>query len=294
MTGALPGADVLFWWGAERPWLESSWAAAGDLRWIQSASDGVDGLLFPALAASDVQVTNARGVFDDSIAEWAIAAIMAFATGLRRSIVDTTDGRWEDGRSRSRVAGSHLVVVGPGPIGRGAARRARHLGMHVTLVGRAPRDDSEFGRIEGPEDLHEALGRADHVLNALPLAEGTRRLFDGAAFAAIKPGAVFLNVGRGGTVEEPALLDALAAGRLAGAALDVFDEEPLPADSPWWSAPNTIVSPHVCGDFEGWERAVVDVFVDNLGRYARGEPLRNPVDVRAGFGIGRVERWPTR
>ena len=286
LGAALPGADVLFWWRGRKPWLEASWPAAGRLRWIQSASDGVDGLLFPELVASGVVVTNARGVFEDPIAEWAIAAILAIRTGLHRSIVDTVERRWAGGRGRGRVAGSHLVVVGPGPIGRATARRARDLGMSVTLVGRAPRDDPEFGRIEGPERLHAALGGADHVLDALPLAEGTRRLFDAEAFAAMRPGAVFLNVGRGGTVDEGALLAALADGQVAAAALDVFDDEPLPDDSPWWTAPNVIVSPHVCGDIHGWEADVVEVFLDNLRRYAAGEPLRGLVDTGAGFGIG--------
>src|SRR6185436_15890277 len=145
---------------------------------------------------------------------------------------------------------------------------------------------AEFGRIEGPEGMHDALARADHVLDALPLADGTRRLFDAETFAAMRPGAVFLNVGRGGTVDEPALLDALRSGQLGAAALDVFDDEPLPEGSPWWTAPNVIVSPHVCGDVHGWEAAVVDVFLDNLARYAEGQPLRGLVDTAAGFGIG--------
>jgi len=286
LADALGGAEVLFWWGASRAWLEDAWTRARALRWIQSASDGVDGLLFPGLVASGILVTNARGVFDDPIGEWAIAAFLAFATGLRRSIVDTAAGRWEGDRTRARVAGSHLVVVGPGPIGRAAARRARDLGMVVTLVGRAPRIDAEFGRIEGAEGLHAALATADHVLDALPHAPGTERIFDAQTFTAMKPGAVFANVGRGGTVDEEALRDALVSGHLGGAALDVFDDEPLPEGSPWWSTPNVIVSPHVCGDVHGWGAAVVDVFVDNLGRYVLGEPLRNAVDLEAGFGTG--------
>ena len=100
------------------------------------------------------------------------------------------------------------------------------------------------------------------------------------------PSARFYNVGRGGTVDEPALIEALRGGGIAGAALDVYEEEPLPASSPLWSMPNVIVSPHICGDFDGWEEAVVGVFVDNLGRFVRGEALRNPVDLHAGFGVG--------
>lgn len=285
LGAVLPGADALFFWRAERSWLADAWHLAGDLRWIQSASDGVDGLLFPALVDSGVLVTNARGVFDESIAEWVIAAIGAFATGLATSVRDGAAGVWDDERRRDRVAGSRLLIVGPGPIGRAAAVRARALGMEVEAIGRRARDDDVFGQVRGPEDFREALARADHVLDALPMAPGTERLFDVAAFAAMRPTARFYNVGRGGTVDEPALVEALRTGRIAGAALDVFAQEPLPADSPLWSMPNVIVSPHICGDFEGWERVVVDLFVENLGRFVRGTPLRNPVDPVAGFGV---------
>jgi phosphoglycerate dehydrogenase-like enzyme len=158
--------------------------------------------------------------------------------------------------------------------------------MSVAAVGRAPRPDDLFERIGGPDDLHPMLAEADVVLDALPLSPGTHHFFDATAFAAMKPTARFLNVGRGATVDEPALVAALEQGAIGGAALDVFEEEPLPASSPLWSLPTVIVSPHICGDFDGWERAVVDVFLDNLGRFVRGETLRNRVDTRAGFGIG--------
>jgi phosphoglycerate dehydrogenase-like enzyme len=279
-------ADAVYFWRAKRDWLEEAFGAAERLRWIQTASDGVDGLLFPALAASDVVVTNARGVFDDPIAEWVVAAMLAFASGLHTSIVDQMRVGWTDGRRRERLAGQHLVVVGPGPIGRATALRARALGFTVEGVGRSARTDEVLGTVQGPDGLQAALGRADHVLDALPLAEGTERLFDAAAFAAMKPGARFYNVGRGGTVDEPALIEALRSGAIAGAALDVFAEEPLPADSPLWAMPGVIVSPHVSGDLPDWEALVVEVFADNARRFATGEPLRNIVDTRAGFGVG--------
>lgn len=286
VPAAIADADAIFSWGARRSWLEDALAHATRLRWIQAASDGVDGLLFPALVASDVIVTNARGIFDDPIAEWAIAAIVAFTTGLHISVVDQTKGVWTDGRRRDRVAGQHLVVVGPGPIGRATATRARALGMTVEAVGRNERTDDVLGPIVGPDGFHEALARADHVLDALPLTPDTRAMFDAKAFDAMRPTAHFVNIGRGATVDEDALIDAIRTGAIAGASLDVFVEEPLPADSPLWSMPSVAVSPHISGDLHDWEEAVVGVFVDNLRRFVAGEPLRNPVDTEAGFGVG--------
>ena len=156
--------------------------------------------------------------------------------------------------------------------------------MDVEGVGTHARDDGDIGPIHGPEDFHAALADADYVLDALPLTNPTRHRFDAAAFAAMKPTARFMNVGRGATVDEPALVEALRTGRIAGGALDVFEEEPLPAESTLWSMPNVIVSPHICGDFEGWHAAVVGVFVDNLARYVAGESLRNNVDKVRGHG----------
>ena len=287
LATVMPVAEALFFWRAKKAWIEDAFGTASKLRWIQSASDGVDGLLFPALATSAVAVTNARGVFDDPIAEWVIGAMCAFVTGLHTTIAEQARGvGWNDDRRRERLDGQHLVIVGPGPIGRATATRARALGLTVESVGRSARADAVLGTVHGHDGLHEALGRADHVLDALPLTDATGHLFDADAFAAMRPTARFYNVGRGGTVDETALIEALRAGAIAGAALDVYEEEPLPVSSPLWAMPNVIVSPHICGDFEGWEAAVVAVFVDNLERFVRGEPLRNPVDVDAGFGVG--------
>ncbi len=286
VRSVLTGVEAILWWGADRAWLEDAWDLAGSLRWIQAASDGVDRLLFPGLAERDVVVTNARGIFDDAIAEWVIGAIVAMATGLAGSIAAQQERRWARDRRTERVAGTRLLAVGPGPLGRAAARRAHDLGMAVSAVGRAPRADDLFDRIGGPEDFHAMLGEADVVLDVLPLTPETRHRFDAAAFAAMRPTARFVNVGRGGTVDESALIDALRRGAIGGAALDVFEEEPLPASSPLWSLPTVIVSPHLCGDFEGWEADVVALFVDNLGRFAKGEPLRNTVDLTLGFGVG--------
>ena len=288
----LPHADAIFSWRTDPVWLPSVWPPPERLRWIQSASAGVDTLLFPGLIESDVVVTNARGVFEDPIAEWVIGAMLAFATGLHRSIVDQSRGVWDDHRHTRRLAGARLVVVGPGPIGHATATRAMGLGMSVAMVGRQPRTHETFGDVLGVGQLHRALADADHVLDALPSTEQTRGMFDAAAFGAMPARARFYNVGRGATVDEPALVAALEAGTIAGAALDVFATEPLPADSPLWTLPNVIVSPHVSGDVEGWERDLVSVFVENARRFAAGEPLRNLIDKEAGHGVGGSHEAP--
>ena len=238
------------------------------------------------LAVSDTVVTNARGVFDEPIAEWVIGAMLAFATGLHRSIVDQQRREWTSGRTTERLAGSRLVVVGPGPIGRATARRALSLGLSVTLVGRTPRRLEPFGDVLGVDQLLDAVADADHVLDALPLTHATRRAFDAAVFDAMPSTARFYNVGRGATVDEPALIDALRSGSIAGAALDVFAAEPLADDNPLWTMPNVIVSPHISGDAQGSERRVVAVFVENARRFAAGEPLANVVDKESGHGTG--------
>jgi phosphoglycerate dehydrogenase-like enzyme len=130
-----------------------------------------------------------------------------------------------------------------------------------------------------------AVGWADYVVNALPATPATRHLFDAPVFESMRRSARFINVGRGATVDEAALIEALRGARIAGAALDVFEREPLPPDSPFWELPNTIVSPHMSGDFEGWLEAVVRLFVDNLRRFVAGEPLLNVVDKRQGYVV---------
>jgi phosphoglycerate dehydrogenase-like enzyme len=283
LADGLPDADVLFTWGAVHGWLRTVWGRAERVRWIQTASDGVDGLLFPALIEAGVVVTNARGVFDDAIAEWTIGAMLAFPT----RILDQRDAQsrktWLTGRTE-RLAGRRLLVVGPGPIGRAVARRASSLGMQVSVVGRSARDDDLFGRVRGRGELHAALAEADYVVDTMPITDGTRHTFDASAFAAMRPEARFLNVGRGATVDERALVEALRHGRIAGAALDVFEEEPLPEASPLWGMSNVLISPHMCGDFTGWEVAVNELFSDNLERFVRGEELHNRVDTLLGFG----------
>jgi phosphoglycerate dehydrogenase-like enzyme len=279
-------ADAVFAWRAHRELLEPSWASARRLRWIQTASAGVDALLFPALAESDVVVTNAKGIFDAAIAEWVVGMVVVFAKGALRVLERQRRHEWLHELTEP-VAGKRMLIVGVGGIGRAIGRNAAALGMRIRGVGRRTRpNDDVFGVVLGADELHEALGWADVVVNVLPGTPATRHVFDERAFAAMRPGARFLNVGRGWTVDEPALIDALRSGRLSGAALDVFEEEPLPSESPLWDLPNVIVYPHMSGDYAGWRESVVELFLENLGRFASGEPLRNVVDKRLGYPAG--------
>jgi phosphoglycerate dehydrogenase-like enzyme len=189
-----------------------------------------------------------------------------------------------------KVQGKRALVVGVGSIGREVGRLLRVAGMEVEAIGRSARDgDADFGHVHGIDDLLTRLPGADYVVLITPLTEQTRGLFGASEFAAMKPGARFINIGRGPLVDESALLEALQQQRIAGAALDVFVEEPLPPDSPFWSAPNCLVSPHMSGDYAEFEAAMADQFVDNWARYLAGEPLCNLVDKRLGFAAPSVD-----
>jgi phosphoglycerate dehydrogenase-like enzyme len=279
----LERADAVFAWRAHRELLEPGWSSATRLRWIQTASAGVDALLFPALVDGDVVVTNASGIFDAAIAEWVIGMAVVFSKGVLRVLERQRRHEWLHELTEP-VAGKRMLVVGVGGIGRAIGRNAAALGIHVRGVGRRTRSNDEvFGVVLGRDELADALGWADYVVNVLPGTPETRHLFDAGAFAAMRPGARFLNVGRGWTVDEPSLIEALRSGHLSGAALDVFEEEPLPSESPLWDLPNVVVFPHMSGDYAGWRESVVELFLENLGRFLRGEPLRNVVDKRLGY-----------
>jgi len=182
------------------------------------------------------------------------------------------------------VAGKQALVVGVGSIGRAVGRLLQAAGMKVDAVGRSARDGgADFNRIHAVADLHTLLPQADYVILITPLTAETRNLFGAAEFDAMAKHARFINIGRGALVVEDDLLQALHDGRIAGAALDVFVEEPLPADSPFWSAPNCLISPHMSGDYFEFEAAMADQFMTNWARFVAGEPFINVVDKALGF-----------
>jgi phosphoglycerate dehydrogenase-like enzyme len=283
LARALPGAEILLGWDFRAEDLKQAWPAADALRWIQWCAAGVDTLMFDGLVKSDVVLTNARGIFDRGMAEYVLGMVLAFAKDLPALVADQQVHRWRY-RMIERIDGRRVLIVGTGSIGREVARLLRAAGMEVTGVGRRARtDDPDFGTVRPAERLDELLGDADYVVSVLPSTAATQGLFDAERFARMAPTARFINIGRGSAVDEGALVAALTEGRLAGAALDVFHTEPLPADDPLWDAPNLIVTPHMSGDYHGYHDDVVALFRDNLARYRSGRPLRNVVDKTVGY-----------
>jgi phosphoglycerate dehydrogenase-like enzyme len=270
-------------WDYRADSLREAWDNAADLRWIHWGGAGVDAAMFPELIASDVKVTNARGIFDQAMAEWVLGMIICFAKDIPQTLALQARAEWRY-RLSEMVSGKRALVVGVGSIGRAVARLLAGAGMQVEGVGRSARDgDRDFGHIHAIDELHARLGLADYVVLITPLTEATRNLFGAAEFAAMAPHARFINISRGALVVEADLLAALNDGQIAGAALDVFVEEPLPADSPFWNTPNCLVSPHMSGDYAESQTAVVQQFLQNWARYRNGESLHNLVDKRLGF-----------
>nr|WP_166462744.1 D-2-hydroxyacid dehydrogenase [Amycolatopsis acidicola] len=283
LEDALRGADALFVYDFLSTAVPRAWHAADRMRWVHIASAGVDPVMFPELRESDVVLTNSRGVFDDSIAEYVLGVVIAFAKDLPRSLELQRQVRWQH-RETERVGGKRALVVGTGPIGRAIARMLRATGMSVAGMGRRAREaDPDFGSVHASAELTRWLPEFDYVVAVAPLTGQTKNMFDAPAFAAMKPGARFVNVGRGELVVTADLIAALRGGELAGAALDVFDTEPLPPDSPLWSMENVLISPHMSGDFVGWRNTLVEVFAENFRRWHTGRPLRNVVDKQLGY-----------
>ena len=283
LKDALSDADVLLVWDFRSPKLRDAWPQARRLKWVHVAAVGVEAVLFPALASSSVTLTNSRGVFDQAMAEYVLGLMLAFAKGLPATLDLQRRHAWQH-RETERLSGQTVVVIGAGGIGRAIGRLARGVGMRVIGVARTERpSDPDLGRVVARRELEATLADADYAVIALPLTSETTGMIGAAALGRMKPTARLINVARGPIVDEEALIEALRARRIAGAALDVFADEPLPADHPFWDLPGVIVSPHMSGDFAGWAAALSHLFVDNFLRWRRGAPLLNVVDKRLGF-----------
>jgi phosphoglycerate dehydrogenase-like enzyme len=263
---------------------------AKKLRWIHATTAAVHQLMFPELVASNVRVTNSTEIHGLVVAEHAIALVLALAKGLPWAGKYQHQHRWGQQdlwRSFARpreIAGATLGVIGLGAIGRESVRLAKALGMRVFAVREHPERGAEGAdRVFGPGELDQLLGESDYVLLAAPLTPRTQTLFDNRTFAKMRSDACFLNVSRGALVDEDALERALREGKIRAAALDVFQTEPLPADSPLWELENLFITPHTAALTDKiWERHFVRIS-ENLRRYATGESLLGEVDKQKGY-----------
>lgn len=263
--------------------------AATRLRWIHSPAAGVGGMVYPEMVASPVVLTNSRGLSADTIAEHVVGMALALFRHLTVAVQRQIERRWaqdEIGRLGNRtIAGSHVLIVGLGAIGSAAARRFAALGAKVTGIRR--RQDAGLpegvSAVAGPDRLRELLPSADLVVIAAPQTRETRCMFGAHEFAAMKSDALLINVSRGKLVDEAALASAVTSRVIGGAALDVFEHEPLDAGSPLWSLPNVLITPHTSGFRpDHWNAATV-LFEENLRRFEAGEPLLNVVDKESGY-----------
>ncbi|MEW1686679.1 D-2-hydroxyacid dehydrogenase [Streptomyces sp. NPDC091265] len=278
LAAQLPLADVLLVWDFASDAVREAWPGDGPRpAWVHTASAGVDRLLCPELVDCDTVVTNARGVFEQPIAEYVAGLVLAFAKDLPGTLELQRRHRWRH-RESVPVAGSRAVVVGAGPVGRAITRLLMALGVEVALVGRTARRT-----IHGAGDLGPLAARADWVICAAPLTPRTYGMFDTRFFGLMQPSARFINVGRGPMVVEDDLVDALRKRWIAGAALDVFRQEPLDPASPLWEVPGLIVSPHMSGDTAGWRDRLGEQFVAMYELWSAGQPLPNVVDKRLGY-----------
>ncbi|MEU6823595.1 D-2-hydroxyacid dehydrogenase [Streptomyces atriruber] len=277
----LPLADALLVWDFTSDAVRRAWPGEGPRpRWVHTASAGVDHLMCPELAASDTVVTNARGVFDQPIAEYVAALVLAMAKDLPRTLELQRERSWRH-RETQRIAGTRACVIGSGPIGRAIVRTLKGLGIITALVGRTARPG-----VHATEELDRLMARADWVVCAAPLTDDTRGMFDARRFGFMQPSARFINIGRGPLVVEDDLVEAVSKRWIAGAALDVFENEPLPADSPLWTTPGLLVSPHMSGDTIGWRDALGEQFVELFEAWAADRPLTNVVDKERGYVPG--------
>ncbi len=283
---AAPDADVIFNWSAGRDLLRKVFAMTPHVRWVHSRAAGLDNLLFPELVESPVPLTNGSGVFSASLGEFALAAILYFAKDFRRMIRNQMAGRWEQ-FDVHEISGQTVGIVGYGDIGRAVAARVRAMGMRVLAVKRhgaaANSADPLVDRIFFPADRCEMIAQCDYVVVAAPLTEETRGMIGTAEFAAMKPDAVMINVGRGPVIDEPAMMKALTEGCIKGAGLDVFTHEPLPDGHPFYSMENVLLSPHCADHTMDWLEQAMRFFLENFERYAKGEQLRNVVDKKLGY-----------
>ena len=286
LNGALAAVEVLYGFPPAADRASELLGRAPRLRWFQAASAGVDRLEAGGLLGRQVLVTNSSGIHATPIGEYVLGVVLSFAKGLQRSTRAQARREWTR-YLPTELRGKTVGIVGMGHIGSEVARLAKAFGCRVLAIRRSVRsrttNDPLADELLPPADLAYLLGESDFVVLAVPLTTETRHIIDEGALAAMKPTAYLINISRGAIVDEAALTRALKEGRIAGAGLDVFEREPLPAESELWEMDSVIVTPHISGGTELYFQRAVELFCENMRRYLAKEPLVNLVDPRRGY-----------
>jgi phosphoglycerate dehydrogenase-like enzyme len=265
--------------------VRAMWPRVSQARWLHSFAAGLESILFPELVASPILMSNAKGVFGPSLGEFVIASVLYFAKDLRRMVDSQQSGRW-DPFDVEEIAGATMGIIGYGGIGREAARRAKAMGMKVLALRRHPaqsQSDPHVDAVYPHTAVDDLLRASDYLAIAAPNTAETRGLIGEPQLRKMKKSAVLINVGRGPVVVESALIQALEEGWIKGAALDVFDVEPLPGGHPFYRLRNVLLSPHCADHTPTWLEDSMQFFVDNCRRFLKGEPLQNLVDKTLGY-----------
>lgn len=278
LRAGLPEVEALL---AFRP-PRGVWAGAQRLRLLQSMGAGVDGLLPAPDLPPQVRIANARGIHGPQMAEFALAMLLALAKRIPQALEQQRAHVWKP-YGMTLLAGRTLGILGFGSIGAAVAERARALGMRVLGTQRTPKPSPHADLVLPPAETDRVLRESSCLVVLLPLTHETRGAVGARELALLPAGALLVDLARGGIVDESALVDALRAGRLAGAALDVFAEEPLPPSSPLWDAPNLIATPHIAGLAPDYMERLTEILLDNLARVEQDLPLRNAVDRERGY-----------
>ncbi len=276
-------AEILFDFDRSDP--EGLPKNAPNLRWVQATSSGIGEFMRrTGLDRTDIAFTTARGVHARPLAEFTLLGLLYFFRDVPFLNARKADKHWERYTVRG-LQGARVLVVGLGSLGQAVALDCHHMGVEVWGTRRTPGGDMPPGvsRVVAQEDIRDVMGEVDALVLACPLTDQTRGLIDRAAVEALKPGAVIVNIARGQVIDETAMIEGLRSGRIKGAALDVFEVEPLPKDNPLWELPNVLISPHSASTVHAENERIVDIFLDNLGRYRDGAPLRNLYDRVAGY-----------
>ncbi len=279
-------ANVIFNWSGSGALLRQVFAMCPRVQWVHSRAAGLDNVIFPELVHHPAILTNGSGVFSPSLGEFALCAILYFAKDCRRLVRNQMAGRWEQ-FDITLISGQTVGIVGYGDIGRAVASRVRPMGMRVLALKRhgptVYNVDPLVDRVYSPNQRNEMIERSDYIVVAAPLTNETRGMIGAAEFGAMKSNAVVINIGRGPVIDEKAMIDALTERRIKGAALDVFDHEPLPEGHPFYALDNVLLSPHCADHTPDWLDLSMRFFVEQFDRFVKGQPLHSVVKKELGY-----------